>query len=310
MQGSQSSWIRLSVLAVAVYLGLPACSLAQEERKFNPPFKLPDNVELKRGLVYGRGGSRDLQLDLFLRRESSERRPAVVYVHGGSWREGDRSQFHRQAAYLASKGYVGACITYRLSGEAIFPAELEDCKCAVRWLRANAQTYGIDPDKIAVCGASAGGHLASLLGVTSGIEALEGNGGHAGFSSGVRLVVAFNGVFDLAQTSQAGATQTEYIGKFLGATLADNPEIYKKASPVTYVNNNSPPHLLLHGTEDTLVPIAHARAMVKKLKDTGVKVEVFEAEGAIHGFFNHPPLFEPALKRLEKFLDENLRNSK
>src|SRR5262245_30064586 len=120
------------------------------QRAQDPPFVLPDNVELKRDAVYGKGGGRELKLNLFLPRAGTGTRPAVVFIHGGGWSGGNRSQFYRQAAYLASKrGYLGACIEYRLSGEAKFPAAVEDAKCAVRWLRDNAKTYRVDPDRIA-----------------------------------------------------------------------------------------------------------------------------------------------------------------
>ena len=129
------------------------------QRRQDPPFQQPDTVQVKRDIVYGKGGGRDLKLDLFLPKQGEEPRPGIVFVHGGGWQGGSRAAFQRQAAYLAGKGYVGACIEYRLSGEATFPAAIEDCKCAVRWLRANAGTYKVDPERIAACGGSAGGHL-------------------------------------------------------------------------------------------------------------------------------------------------------
>jgi acetyl esterase/lipase len=287
-----------------ILLALSGPARAQNQQ--NPPFRLPEGVELKRDLVYGKGGSRDLKLDLFLPKEGTGLRPAIVFVHGGGWQGGSRGAFQRQAAYLAGKGYVGACIEYRLSGEAGFPAAIEDCKCAVRWLRANAQAYRIDPDRVAAAGGSAGGHLVALLGVTDKVKELEGNGGNANFSTRVQLVIPFNGVFDLEKGAQS-VPAAGPVAKFLGGTFAEKPEVYQKASPITYVRKDAPPFLFLHGTADKTVSIEQSRAMQKRLHEAGVEAELYEAEGAGHGFFNQPPHYDPTLKRLEAFLEAHFR---
>lgn len=290
-----------------LYLILCLCfaSATSAQAPQNPPFQLPDNVELKPDVVYGKGGGRDLKLDLFLPKETSAPRPAIVFIHGGGWQGGTRRAFYRQAAYFASvRGYVGACIEYRLSGEAQFPAAVEDSKCAVRWLRANAKTYGADPERIAACGGSAGGHLAAMLGVTDKKAGLEGTGGHPDYSSRVNLVVDFNGPADL-ETVSKGTKAKDPVTKFLGASSQERGEIYWKASPLTYVDKDSPPFLFLHGTADDTVPIDQSRTMLKKLRAAGVKAEIFEAEGAGHGFFNRPPYYEPTLKRMDEFILEH-----
>src|SRR5438270_12467934 len=164
-------------------LALAAPLLSQNQR---PAFVLPDSIEMKRDLVYASPAGRDLHLDLFLPKSGAGPFPAVVYIHGGGWVNGKKNAFQRQAAYMATKGFVGACIEYRLSGEAIYPAALNDSKAAVRWLRVNAAKYRIDPDKIGAAGGSAGGHLVALLGTTGGTPAFEGDSGNAGFSSRVR----------------------------------------------------------------------------------------------------------------------------
>jgi acetyl esterase/lipase len=293
-----------NTLYVGLLLSCPTAVLAQAQQ--DPPFKLPQSVEVRRDVVFGKGGGRDLKLDLFLPRQGDGLRPGIVFIHGGGWQGGNRRAFARQAAYLADKGYVGACIEYRLSGEATFPAAVEDCKAAVRWLRGQASTYRVDPKRIAVCGGSAGGHLAALLGVTAGVKALEGNGGNSEFSSRVNVVVAFNGVFDLEAGGKSAGAQSP-IRKFLGGTFAEKPEVYRSASPVTYVGRDSPPHLFLHGTADKTVSIQQSRSMQKRLQAAGVQAELHEAEGAGHGFFNRPPHYEPTLKRMEAFLDKHLR---
>jgi acetyl esterase/lipase len=303
--------LRVVALIGMLSLAVVAPSFAARGRN-QPRLVLPPNVEMKRDVVYGKGGERELKCDLFLPKGTSTAggkmaaRPGIVFIHGGGWSGGTRGQFHKQAAYLAGKGYVGACIEYRLSREAKFPAALEDCKCAVRWMRANAKTYHIDPDRIAVCGGSAGGHLASMVGLTKPSDGFEGKGGHQEFSSRVQLVVDFNGVSDLDELAK-GRPLYNSIQKFLGPTYKENPKLYVIASPISHVDAKAPPFLLLHGTDDTTVPFEQSVAMMKKLQAAGVEAELFEAKGAKHGFFNRPPFYEPTLKRMEAFLDKHFR---
>ncbi len=294
--------------SLTVCLAALACLVCTTvvEAKGRPDPKLPPGVEMKRDIVYGQGGGHDLTLDLFLPKGGTTPRPGIVFIHGGGWKGGTRRQFHRQAAYLAGKGYVGACITYRLSGEAKFPAALEDCKCAVRWMRHNAKTYQIDPKRIAACGGSAGGHLASMVGVTDKSHGFEGRGGHTGQSSAVQLVVDFNGVSDLEDLGKR-AKLGNSMEKFLGAAYAQDPKLYAKASPIRYINAKSPPMLFLHGTADTTVPFEQSLRMMKELQGLGIDAALYEAKGAKHAFFNRPPHFTPTLKRMEVFLDKHFR---
>jgi acetyl esterase/lipase len=292
-------------LAVGLSLVTTVVEAAPAPAGQDPPFKLPENVGLRPDVVYGKGGGRDLKLDLFLPKAGPSPRPGIVFIHGGGWSGGNRHAFYRQAAYLASKrGYVGACIGYRLSGEAKFPAAVEDAKCAVRWLRANARAYGVDPNRIAAAGGSAGGHLVAMLALTDSAAGLEGTGGNAGGSSRVNLAIVFNGVTDL--TPLAGRAQTSNpVSSFLGAMPAEKPEVYRQASPVTYVSKQAPPFLFLHGTADMTVPIEQAKLLQRKLREVGVQAELDESPGAGHGFFNRPPFYEPTLRRMEAFLVEH-----
>ena len=269
----------------------------------DPSFVLPDTVEVVRDVVYGTGGGRDLTSDLFLPETPASSRPAIVFIHGGGWCGGNKGQFCRQAAHLATQGYVGLCIEYRLSGEARFPAAVEDCKCAVRFLKAKAGEYGIDAGRVATAGGSAGGHLASLLGVSQDVPALEGTGGWAGESSNVHAVVSFNGVGNMRfQVAYRGAQSA--ASEFLGGTPDEVPDRYDLASPVTHVSFDSAPFLLLHGAADDTVPYDQSVELHKKLDTAGVRADLFTAEGAGHGFFNRPPWFQPALERMEQFLGE------
>ena len=270
-------------------------------RNEDPPFGLPSGVEQIRDVVYGQGGNRELRGDLFVPSGDGSGRPGIVFVHGGGWRGGTRTQFRRHAVHMATLGWVGLCIEYRLSGEAPFPAAVEDCKCAVRWMRARADQYGIDPAKLAAVGGSAGGHLASMLGVTDASVGLEGAGWHSEQSSKAAAVVSFNGVSDMkALVGHRGAIAAAV--DWLGGMPDDVPDLYALASPITHVDTTSAPFLFLHGDADTTVPIEQSLSMKDRLKHANVRTEIFVAEGAGHGFFNRSPWYEPTLERMAEFL--------
>lgn len=272
---------------------------------------LPEGAKVKADLVYAQGGGRPLRLDLFLPVSGEGPFPAVVYIHGGAWRSGDKSHFWPQAAHMAREGFVGACIEYRLSREAKFPAAVKDAKAAIRWLRANASRYHIDPAKIGVAGESAGGHLAAMLGTTSHIPAFEGDGGNASYSSQVQAVAAFNPVSDLVsfgkRMSGSGREQRNPIYRFLGVTYRDDPKLWANASPLAHVSSESAPFLFLHGTDDQVVPYQQSVAMLEKLKEAGLHAEILIAEGAGHTFYNRSPWLKPTLKRMEQFFKKVLR---
>ena len=272
----------LTILLAAPLLG----------QRQNPPFELPAGVDMQSDLVYASPGGRDLHLDLFLPKTGRGPFPAVVYIHGGGWQNGSKAAFRRQAAYMATKGFAGVCIQYRLSGEAKYPAALDDSKAAVEWVRANAAKYHINPNQIGAAGGSAGGHLVGLLGAMGLVQA----------------VAAFNPAVDLVSFGKAKPSDAQNsVYKFLGCSYADNPKLWAEATPLTHVNSKSAPFLFLHGTADTTVPYQQSVDMMNKLKAAGVDAEIFPAEGAKHGFFNSPPFFEPTMKRMERFFEEKLR---
>jgi len=297
--------MRLSAATLVVLLA--AGGLFGQGRQ-DPPFHAPDSIEVRRDVVYARVGARELHADLFLPKQSAGQSPAVVYIHGGGWSGGNRLAFQRQAAYLATKGFVGMCIEYRLSGEAIYPAALYDSKAAVRWLRANAREYKVDPKRIGAAGGSAGGHLVAMLRTTAGIARLEGDGGNAGVSSAVAAVAAFNPAVDLVMFGKSGlADGANSVVKFLGKRYSDGPELWAEATPATHVSRSSAPFLFLHGDADKTVPYQQSVEMMKKLQAAGVRAELFTGPGAGHGFFNRPPFFQPTLERMEKFFSEILK---
>ena len=291
------------LLVLFVTLGLQA--QAQREQ---PPFQPPAAVEMKADVVYASYGPRQMHLDMYLPKDSNGPFPAVVWVHGGGWQGGDKTRFRRQAALLAAKGFACACIEYRLSGEAKFPAAIHDVKASVRWLRAHAAEYKINRDKIGAAGGSAGGHLVCLLGTTGGVRDLEGNGGNAEYSSAVQAVVGLYPAADLVKTGKRdpqSAAGSLYL--FLGKTYAAAPELWAKASPLTYVGKDDPPFLLMHGDQDKLVPYEQSVALADKLKAAGVQTDLFVAPGAPHGFANQPKWFQDSLDRIERFLSRTLQ---
>ena len=234
----------------------------------------------------------------------------MVYIHGGGWRTGNKQAFRRQALAMAAKGFVGACIEYRLSPDAPYPAALHDAKVAVRCLRANAAQYRVNPGKIGAAGGSAGGHLAAMLGTTHRLQQLEGVGGNPGVSSRVQAVAAFNPALDLADLAKkdpAAQIRMNPIYLFLGARYSAQPKLYAQASPITHVARDSAPFLLLHGAEDQTVPYQQSVNMLNKLKAAGVKAELFTAQGAAHGFFQGILWHEETLQKMHDFFAATLK---
>ncbi|MBI3722871.1 alpha/beta hydrolase, partial [bacterium] len=259
-----------TVLSFVLVATLASLACAQESRPDRP---LPPGVEAKKDVEYGKVGERSLELDIYRKTEHpKEAMPAVIWIHGGGWSGGDKKDPFPAPALL-EKGFVVLSINYRLSGEAKFPAAVEDSKCAVRFLRESAKDLGVDPDRIGVWGGSAGGHLALMLGCADEKAGLEGKGGHEGVSSKVRCVCSWFGPADLTvgdDKFQGGSGQAQRA--FLGGTQKEKPELYKQASPVTYVTKDASPTLLVHGDKDPVVPFEQSEILFKKMKEAGVDV--------------------------------------
>ena len=264
---------------------------------------VPETVTVVKDVVYGSPGGRDLHLDVVMRKAAPAKpRPAIVFIHGGSWKFGAKGQFHRQAAWLADRWDIfGACIEYRLSGEAQFPAALQDAKCAVRWVRSVAERYGIDPDRIGVCGGSAGGHLSAMAATSNGVAKYEGNGGHADFSSDVRLAVLYNGEFDMWDLVEKKSL-IDAMNAFFGGSPEKIPAVYDEASPIKRVTKDTPPMLFLHGDRDGCVSHEQALAMVRRLGQLKVPAEVEIYQGKPHAWFNKDPDWKITVQRVEPFL--------
>ncbi len=224
------------------------------------------------------GDNIPLLLDIYLPNEPllASPMPAIIGVHGGGWSQGDKSG--SGVEWLARFGFVAVSIDYRLSGTAKFPAAVQDANCAVRWLRANAGNYGVDPDHIGIWGSSSGGHLAMMVGTADGIGELEGSGGWDEYSSRVQAVVAVAAIGTLTDT-EITKTLVPAIHKFLGTTIESNPELFRQASPTTYVSADDPPLLLINDELDPHVPIGHAEAMYSLYTAVGADVRLVKPKG-------------------------------
>jgi acetyl esterase/lipase len=234
-------------------------------------------------VVYGKGADVDLKLNIGRPKEGSGPLPCIVVIHGGGWAAGNKNGHNAQVHDFVQKGYVSATIHYRFAPKHVFPAQIEDVKCAIRYLRANADKYGIDKSKIGAVGFSAGAHLSMMLGAMDKDDGLEGEGGNPGESSKVNAVVAFFGPTDF--TTDDWPKQTvPILNTFFGGTKAEKAEAYKKASPITYVNAGDAPMLLIQGTKDVLVPWNQATAMGDALTKAGVYGRVDLILGANHGW--------------------------
>ena len=239
----------------------------------------PDDIVMIHDIAYRQGTSRHWKLDLAMKKSTiDEPRPAIVVIHGGGWIEGDKSSFASREhgvpgniVDFAALGFVAVTINYRLAAQAPFPAALDDCKCAVRWLRANAKKYQLDPDRIGAFGNSAGGHLAMLLGMFGKDNELEGDGPYPNESSRVQAVVSDSGPIDLVEQYKSGALR-EVCSRFMGGRPEGERLVaYRLASPFNQITGQTPPLLLIYGVDDAQVPIETADRFVLALGRAGLK---------------------------------------
>jgi acetyl esterase/lipase len=239
----------------------------------------PEDIVVYRDLSYREGTSRQWKLDLAVKKDArSQPRPAIVVIHGGGWLEGDKSSFASREHSVpgnivdfASLGFVAMAINYRLSGEAPFPAALEDCKNAVRWLRAHAKDYNLDVDHIGAYGNSAGGHLAMLLGMVGKGARLEGDGPYQDQSSLVQAVVSDSGPVDLVEQYRRGALR-QVCEQFMGGPPeGERAAAYRVASPANQITPQTPPLLLIYGVADTQVPVETADRFALALGRAGLE---------------------------------------
>lgn len=285
--------------------------------KAPPPERhdVPQGFTAEYDVSYVPNGDASQVLDVYFpEKRGDEPLPLLVWVHGGGWTSGSKSQ--PPYLYQLERGYLVASIEYRFSQKAIFPAQIQDCQAAIRWLRANAEKYNIDPNRIGVGGASAGGHLSALLGTSGGTNAFPPIGGNEDQSDRVQAVCDVFGPTDfwtVVKQSEEDVNvknifqwnEGDPYSKLIGAKLGQDKEKCDAVSPVHYVSKDSPPFLILHGDHDTLVPYAQSVELADLLTKAGVSVTLQRLPGAGHG---GPPFKLPALARLtDAFFDKHLK---
>ena len=294
----------LAATVVCILLAGPAYLAAAQQRRDT----IPRGATVHRDLVYARAGDKDLLLDLYLPKEAPGLRPLVVWIHGGGWRGGTKDRC--RALSMLPRGYAVASISYRLSGVAKFPAQIHDCKAAIRWLRANAARYRLNPDRIGVWGSSAGGHLVALLGTSGGVSELEGDPGDRQQSSRVQAVVDYFGPTDFLRMNDFpgkidhdAANSPE--SRLVGGPIQEIKEKVAQANPITYVSKDDPPFLIAHGDKDQSVPLNQSELLNEALRRAGVDVTFRVLEGAGHG--DRQFWSGETLKVVGDFFDRHLR---
>ncbi len=294
---------------------LTALLLAPAGFSQEPEKGVPAGVRLERDLAYIDGGDPAQKLDLYLPETQPESPlPLIVHIHGGGWRAGNK--FPCPFTDYALRGYAVASVGYRFSQKAVFPAQIQDCQAAIRWLRAQAKTYHLDPSRVGVVGGSAGGHLSALVGTSGGKGVFPPIGAHADQPDRVQAVCDIFGPADFTTVVQQATadsnvknifafnTPTDPYSSLIGAPLDDIAKA-QAVSPVHYVDRNSPPFLILHGTHDALVPYAQSVQLKSALKAQGVPVWLQTLPGSGHG---GPAFGKPAVQELaRRFFDRHLK---
>jgi acetyl esterase/lipase len=284
------------LLVVASVVGSGAWLYHALGRRAEIPYASPDGVPLT------------LTIDYPASRSSPP--PVILFApHDGEWKPVILQEPRCRAllSALTGHGYAVATVHFRLLGKHHFPGPVQDGKSAVRWLRANAQRYGLNADRIGAIGVSAGGYGVCMLGTTGPADGLEGPDDDLRYSSRVQAVVAMGAPADFGRTHTPKAIQQLYVQPFLGATATENPELYVRASPGTYASADDPPFLLFHSTNDLSVPVAQARAFADDLRRARVPVELVEEEGYEHVWTG--ARFERALERSIEFFDQHVKNA-
>jgi acetyl esterase/lipase len=260
---------------------------------------------IQKDLTYGHAGGVDLKLDLAVPPAGDGPFPILVFIHGGGWAAGSKLRYETTIAAAAKLGYVAATVEYRFAPRFRFPAQIEDVKCAVRYLRAHAKELKADAGEVGAIGESAGGHLALLLGLMDPKDGLEGDGGWADQPSKVQAVVNYFGPTDLRDDTAISREGSRLLGDLLG-TPDQHAPIAAQASPIVYLDKDDAPVLTFHGGKDPLVPVIQAHHLHEALKQAGVEehLEIFEQAG--HGFGGKDA--ERATAMATEFLGKHLQH--
>lgn len=290
---------RILVLGMTV---LSAAAFAQPSRP-----GLPEGTQVLRNVAYATNGHERQKLDLFVPAGATNSLPVVIWVHGGAWRGGSKENC--PALRYLGRGYAVASINYRLSQHGVFPAQIEDCKAAIRWLRAHAEEHRLDPDRFAAWGASAGGHLVALLGTSGGVKEFD-VGENLAYSSRVQAVVDFFGPTDFTQMSKYAPRDGPFDhdaadspeSLLIGGAVQEHKDRCARANPITYVSKNDAPFLIMHGDKDNIVPYQQSELLRDALQEAGVPVTLKIIKGAGHGFGGRE-----IDQQVDAFLEEQLK---
>ena len=297
--------MRITVVLVLILFFLAVALVVVQRRGFAEPPKVPEGITVHRDIDYVTDGHERQTLDLYVP-DTGENLPLIIWVHGGAFRGGSKENYVPME-YLKA-GYAGASFNYRLSQHAIFPAQIEDVKAAVRWLRANAETYRLDPNRFAAWGSSAGGHLVAMLGTAGDVAEFE-VGENLEVSSRVQAVVDYFGPTDFLQMDAQrlsdgmvhdGADSPE--SELVGGPIQEHKDRVARANPITYVSKDDPPILIVHGDRDPLVPYQQSVLLKEALEKAGVSVTFYRVEGEGHGGFKDPKVPKLTKAFLEKHL--------
>lgn len=287
--------------AFVAVLFMASSLLAQQKQPAKPP-QLPEGTKVEKNIAYGPHERN--KLDIYVPPGAGPF-PLLVWIHGGAWRHGSKDGNVFGLPMLA-KGYAVASINYRYTNHAIYPAQIHDCKSAIRFLRANAKKYKFDPDHIGVSGASAGGHLVALLGTTGDVKDLEGDNGPKDVSSRVQAVCDIFGPTDIGRMGDsAGFPKDSHpIRQLLGGSVDDKKDLCDKCSPIKFITKDDAPFIILHGTKDALVPVEQSELFHAALKKGGVESTLIVIQDAGH---DGRVFTADALKQVESFFEKHLK---
>ena len=290
---------RTTILLTAALCGTLLAMTAVTARGARAP--LP-GAKVLENVTYCTGGGVPLLMDIYLPAAAGPGAPAAIYVHGGRWIRGDKTEGSgaNEIPDLVRRGFVVASINYRLGPRYPFPAQIEDVKCAVRYLRANAAAYRLNPQRIGIWGSSAGGHLAALAGLADARAGFEGTGGYANASSRVGAVVDLFGPANLAAPDFFGS-QRQVMRRVFGAQSAADPAL-ARASPITYASPDDPPFLIIHGERDDEVPPSQSRELYDRLRAAGVPVTLLLVKNAGHGLRETGGPIQPSRGAVSKMI--------
>ena len=264
---------------------------------------VPEGVTAVRNIAYVENGHERQKLDLYLPKDAKAPTPVIVWIHGGAWLGGSKE--NPPVLPVVRLGYAAASINYRLSQHATFPAQIEDCKAAIRWLRANAKSHRLDAGHIGVWGASAGGHLVALLGTSGGVKEWDSVGGSRDQSSSVQCVVDFFGPTDFTKMGGRHDDPQSPEARLIGGSVQEKKAEAVKANPITYIDAKDPPFLILHGEADRTVPHGQSVLLQDALKKAGVESKLVSLPGAGHG---GPQFQTPENRKLIlQFFDRHLK---